>query len=84
MSCHIVDIIEVEVIENYKLALTFKNGQKGEVDIEKLIEFTGIFEPLKDKDYFSRVFVNADIGTICWENGADISPHFLYENMKKV
>ena len=78
------DVIEVKVIENYKLELTFEDGKKGQVDIAKLVPFEGIFAPLKDKKFFSRVSVNADIGTICWENGADISPAFLYENLESL
>ncbi len=35
----------------------------------------------KDKKFFSQVKVNSDIGTICWDNGADISPTFLHENI---
>jgi hypothetical protein len=38
-----------------------------------------IFEPLKDLAFFNRVRVNTELDTIVWENGADMSPDFLYE-----
>jgi hypothetical protein len=38
-----------------------------------------IFEQLRDTDYFKTVKVSPDLDTIVWENGADISPDFLYE-----
>jgi len=38
-----------------------------------------IFAPLKNIEYFKKVQVNRDIDTIMWENGADLSPDFLYE-----
>jgi len=82
MKCHHIDVIKVKVLEDYKLRLLFDDGKSGNVDISKIIPFKGIFEPLTDKHYFSNVKVNSDIGTICWENGADISPTYLYEKTK--
>ena len=79
-----VDIIDVKVLENYKLYLKFDDGIDGEVDISKLIPFKGVFQPLSDKVYFSKVSVNHDIGTICWDNGADLSPTYLYQNIKPI
>ncbi len=76
-----IDIIEVKVINDYNLALKFEDGKTGQVDISLLIPFQGIFEPLKDKQYFNSVYVNPEIGTICWKNGADLSPAFLYEKI---
>ncbi|MES2141714.1 MAG: DUF2442 domain-containing protein [Pseudomonadota bacterium] len=78
--CH-VDVIKVQSLGNYKLYLQFDDGVHGEIDISKLIQFKGIFEPLKDKAFFSRVDVNPDIGTIYWDNGADLSPTYLHENI---
>ena len=75
----LVDIIEVKPLPAYKLYLRFEDGKRGEVDISKIIVFKGIFAKLADKNYFSTVKVNPDIGTICWENGADIAPCILYQ-----
>lgn len=36
-----------------------------------------------DVNYFKQVTLNHEIGTICWKNGADISPHLLYKNCLK-
>jgi uncharacterized protein DUF2442 len=82
MSCHAIDVIQVSVIENYELMLTFEDGKTGRIDIAKYIPFKGIFSPLKDKQYFSQVYVNKNIGTICWNNGADIAPEFLYTHLE--
>ena len=79
MKCTNVDVTDVKVLSDYKLHLTFDDGMSGDVDISKLVSFKGIFERLKDKKFFSEVKVNHDIGTICWENGADLSPTFLRE-----
>jgi hypothetical protein len=61
----------------YKLLLTFEDGSARLVDLEPHLDGE-IFEPLKDLDYFRTVQVNTDIDTIVWDNGADMSPDFLY------
>lgn len=82
MKCTNVDVIEVKVLNDYNLHLMFDDGISGDVDISKLVSFKGIFEQLKDRNYFSEVRVNRDIGTICWENGADLSPTLLHESVQ--
>lgn len=72
------DIISVKPLENYQLCLKFEDNQGGIVDISQLIEFTGIFAPLKNLTYFAQVKVNPEWGTIYWENGADLDPDVLY------
>lgn len=72
------DIIEVIPQDNYELYLKFEDGQSGVVNIKQLIEFTGIFAPLNDIDYFKTVKVNREWGTIHWDNGADLDPDVLY------
>lgn len=76
------DVVEVKVEKDYILFLRFANDKRGYIDLGPILKFEQpIFRPLKDKKYFSTVTINPDIGTICWENGADISPDFLYKNI---
>lgn len=72
------DIVQVKPLEGYRLHLRFEDGVEGSVDVAELIEFTGIFAPLRDRDTFLQVRVNPDLGTICWPNGADLDPDVLY------
>ncbi|WP_013324372.1 DUF2442 domain-containing protein [Gloeothece verrucosa] len=72
------DIIEVTPLENYKLYLKFEDGQEGIVELNQIIEFTGVFEPLKNLDTFKQVKIHPEWGTIYWENGADLDPDVLY------
>ncbi|MBF0537166.1 MAG: DUF2442 domain-containing protein [Nitrospirae bacterium] len=69
---------KVAYISDYKLMITFDNGVVRYVDLEEHLDGE-IFEPLRDINYFKTVCVNSDIDTICWDNGADMSPDFLYE-----
>ncbi|MBI3536170.1 MAG: DUF2442 domain-containing protein [Chloroflexi bacterium] len=73
---HIVK--DVSYVSEYKLVLTFANGEVRLVDLENELDGE-IFEPLKDLAYFKTVRVNSDIDTIVWDNGADMAPEFLYE-----
>ena len=68
----------VAYVSEYKLLLTFEDGSIKLVDLERELDGE-IFEPLKDVNYFKTVRVNPDLDTIVWENGADISPDFLYQ-----
>jgi hypothetical protein len=38
----------------------------------------GVFEPLKDPEFFRRVAVNPETRTVEWPNGADFAPEFLH------
>lgn len=72
------DIVEVRPLDGYRLFLRFEDGAEGGVDLAQMIRFEGVFAPLRDREKFSEVRVNAEIGTICWPNGADLDPDVLY------
>lgn len=64
----------------YRIWLKFADGIEGEIDLEK--ELWGeMFEPLKDKNYFSQFSLNGELETIVWPNGADFAPEFLYQQL---
>lgn len=72
------DVTSVEPKDGYRLFLRFEDGAAGIVDVAELVEFTGVFAPLRDPAYFEQVRVEPDIGTIVWPNGADLDPIVLY------
>ena len=72
------DITHVQPLEGYRLHLRFEDGVEGTVDVAALVEFTGVFSPLRDRGYFLKVRVNPELGTICWPNDADLDPDVLY------
>ena len=77
----LIDIIEVKPLSGRKLFLKFEDGKEGTVDLSEIVEFTGVFEPLKDDEYFNRVTVNSELGTICWPNDADLCADVLYSKV---
>jgi hypothetical protein len=72
------DIVDVKPLRPHKLHIKFDDGVTGEVDVAQLIKFNGIFAPLKEPKHFAEVFVNRELGTVCWPNGADLDPVVLY------
>jgi len=68
----------VKYVSDFKLLLSFEDGSKKLVDLGKYLDGE-IFEPLKDISYFKTVRVHPELDTIVWDNGADMSPDFLYE-----
>ena len=72
------NIVAVEPTKDYRLRLRFEDGTEGEVDVAGMIQFKGIFAPLKDRAEFLKVSVNPELGTICWPNGADLDLDVLY------
>ncbi len=72
---------EVLPYEDFKLLLTFENGEKKVFDVAPYLEI-GIFKELKDKELFRTVRVSFD--TIEWENEADFDPEILYVKSEKV
>ena len=77
----ILHVKEATYLYDYVIRVRFNNGIEGEVDLEK--ELTGeIFGPLRDKRLFRSFKVDPVLETIVWENGADLAPEFLYENIQ--
>jgi len=73
------DIKIVRCLRDYQLELTFADGVSGRIDFAPwVVGQGGVFSPLEDKAFFSRVSVNADIGTIVWPNDVDFDPEVLY------
>ena len=71
--------IEIKVLENYKIWIKFKNGEKKIFDMEKYIN-QKFYQKLKNKKYFEKVKIAGN--TIEWENGEDIAPENLYYDSK--
>ena len=68
-------------VSDFTIHLRFSDGTEGDVDLRD--ELHGeIFVPLKDPALFRQFSVHPDFRTLCWPNGADIAPEFLYERVQ--
>lgn len=78
MRIVLVDVTEVRPVGDHRLFLRFADGVEGEVDLDDLVKWKGVFAPLQDPERFAEVRVNSELGTIVWPNGADLDPDVLY------
>jgi len=76
-------VTHVQYLKDYQLRLEFNDGKVKDLDLKNEL-YGEIFEPLNDIDFFKKVYVNPDTGTIEWPNGADFAPEFLYEKGREV
>ena len=71
-------VTDAKYLDGFRLLLTFEDGEQKVVDLEQHLAGQ-VFRQLQDVEQFKRFYVNDDTDTIVWENGADMSPDFLYE-----
>lgn len=78
----LVRIKKVSPIKGFTVLLEFTDGTSREIDLEPYLHGE-IFESLRnDPEAFKAVKVDQRMGSIVWENGADIDPDVLYYNLK--
>lgn len=68
-------VLNVEPENDYKLAITFDNGEKRIFDVTPFLN-KGIFSELKNINYFRRV--KFAFGSIEWPHEQDFSKDTLY------
>lgn len=73
----IAQVIEVRTLGSHRLHLCFDDGAEGDLDMSEET-WDGVFAPLGDPDFFDKVRVDEELGTIVWPNGADIAPDSLH------
>lgn len=76
-------ILEAEPLDGYLVRVRFEDGTLADVDLSYLLDYGGVFEPLRDLEYFRRVRADREAGTIVWPNDADIAPETLYAAAQK-
>ena len=76
-----VRIRAVEPLEKFTVRLHFTDGTQKVMDLEPYLHGP-VFEPLRtEPTLFRSVRVDLQLGTIVWDNGADIDPDVLYQNL---
>jgi hypothetical protein len=72
---------DVVARDDYKLEITFTNGEVGLFDCTHLLSF-GVFKEFQDLGYFKQARVEG--GTVVWPHEQDICPDTLYEDSQKL
>ncbi len=72
-------VSNVQPLDGYRLDVTFSDGIRGVVDLaNRIVGRGGVFAALENPEFFRRVAVNDELGTLVWPNGADFCPDLLY------
>jgi len=74
------DVITVTPISPLSLSVEFADGLTGEIHFQET-HLTGVFEVLKDANYFNQVFV--ENGIVTWPGELDLAPDAMYAEISK-
>lgn len=69
------DVVEVSPQPDHRLFVRFRDGLSGTIELP-LSSLTGVLAPLRDPDFFSRVFI--DHGAVAWPGEIDLAPDAMY------
>ena len=76
-------LIEATPAEDFTVDVRFEDGLAANVDLSYLLDYGGVFEPLKEVEYFCQLRADGEAGTIVWPNKADIAPETLYAHARR-
>lgn len=71
----------LSVLPGYRLAVTFRDGTCGIVDLSRVRPEPshGVFGALADPRLFEQA--RTELGAVTWSNGADLDPLWMYERI---
>ena len=69
-------IVEVKVVQGYRLWLRYSDGVEGEVDLSDLAG-RGVFAAWNERHFFENVRIDAS-GALVWSDQLDLCPDALY------
>jgi hypothetical protein len=76
-------LIEATAADAFTVHVRFDDGLSEDVELSYLLDYGGLFEPLRDAAYFRRLQADPEAGTIVWPNEADIAPETLYAHARR-
>ncbi len=76
-------LVEAKALDDYAVHVRFDDGTTANVDLSYLLEYGGVFEPLRERSYFASLTADREAGTVVWPNGADIAPETLYARARE-
>ena len=77
----LADVISAELLDGYRIRFRFDDQVEGILDLAEILTFRGVFAPLRDIDYFRKLRVDKELGTVVWPHGADIDPDVLHSRL---
>jgi Protein of unknown function (DUF2442) len=71
-------LVEATAERAYTVHVRFDDGLAADVDLSYLLDYGGVFAPLRDPSFFRQLRIDDDSATILWPNDADVAPETLY------
>lgn len=72
------DVVSASYRGDYRIEITFDNGQRGVVDFAPYLKRGGVFTRFLDQTFFRAFRVNEELGTLTWNAEIDVAPETLY------
>ncbi|MBI3285811.1 MAG: DUF2442 domain-containing protein [Burkholderiales bacterium] len=73
------DVKSVTALPDYRIAIEIEDGRKGIFDVKPYLN-KGVFQELKDVNYFNQVGILW--GAVTWPHEQDIAPETLLAEMR--
>jgi uncharacterized protein YkvS len=75
-------VVKAELLDNYTVFIEFNDGLSGILDFKEKImnDHRQIIRDLLNISLFQTVKLERD--TLCWDNGVDFAPEYLYAQVK--
>ncbi len=74
-------VVEAKYVQEFTIHVRFSDGTEGDIDLSQEL-YGEVFESLKDTANFKCFTIHPEFHTLCWPNGADFAPEFLYEKVR--
>lgn len=74
-------VLSVQYQGDHRLRLRLSDGTEGEIELSRHLDGP-VFVPLRDRAVFATVYLDPELGTIAWPNGADFAPEFLRDLLR--
>ena len=71
----------LNVKPGYCIEVEFEDGSGVTLDLSAEL-YGPVFEPLRDPSFFNQARMD-EFGVICWPNGADFAPEFVWGEIRK-
>ena len=75
-------LLKLKTLPKYQLEVEFVDGLHGFVDLSQrvLSPTAGVFEKLKDSEFFNKVTIEYGVAT--WQGEIDLAPDVMYDEIK--
>lgn len=78
MSHPIYRVTAMDLLDRYRVRVSFDDGIEREIDLEPILSGE-VYGPLRDPSVFASVEIDPEVHTLVWSNGADFDPAVLHD-----